>query len=138
NAFQFWPEPHACRVWMVVAVCCFWIMMRLEKRPAPDYGLVIGPQWWWTVFGGLAAGAGACAGLYLLAWAVGAFTLWPAPSVSVWLSGCLTGLTMLGAGFCHEMVFRGYWQCLFRQRYGTAGAIIPAACSSALVPPLTT
>lgn len=137
GAVHFWPEPQAQRTCLIVAVCSFWFLLRLERRSGAEYGLVLGPHWRRHLLGGLAAGIGTCVGLYVLAIALGAFTLWPAPSAWIWLRGSLKALLVVGAGFGHEMIFRGYWQFQFRQRHGTVASIFLAACCSALVPLLT-
>ena len=79
QATPLWPGPATCKFF---AVAGFWILLRLDNRSLPDYGLVAGPIWRRQLFGAFAAGAGLLLILFLAAGGLGAWTWTLVPSAA--------------------------------------------------------
>ncbi|GMU80178.1 MAG: hypothetical protein AMXMBFR47_00490 [Planctomycetota bacterium] len=118
-------------VLLPVALMTLSLMAVLERRPAAQYGLAIGDRWRPGFFGGLAAGVGATAAYYIVAWRLGALG-WPGVMYfSDWFDVIWIIPISLLIAFSLQIILSGYFLGLFRERYGNLAAI---AISAAALP----
>ncbi|MEX0712437.1 MAG: sulfotransferase [Pirellulales bacterium] len=112
-------------VLLLLAVVCLLAIMAADRRPAADYGLVVGEQWRRQWFGALALGVASYVALCLLAVAAGALALVPQPSAYRWTMAVLGGMTALPLALSQQVIFSGYLLSLFRNKW--VGALLVAA-----------
>jgi hypothetical protein len=118
---------------LALALAGLRLLVGLERRPAADYGLVVGEGWARELFGGFALGLTVFAAYGAIIALLGAAhsasgSSWTALALGVW-----AGLAVLPSAFLQPLLFSGLLLTMFRDRYSRPVALALTSLLFALV-----
>jgi len=103
-------------------------LMAADRRPASDYGLVVGPGWKRLLFGGLALGAVIHTAYCVLVVLAGAYTVHPSElATSPTVRALLVMPTAIPVAMVQQIIFSGYLLSVIRERHHRVTAVLVSA-----------
>ena len=117
-----------------LALASLLVLMALDRRPASDFGLFVGPIWKKVFYGSFALGFATLGGYLALGCACGVFTPRTADVTAArGLKAALAAMSSFPLAITEQIMFSGYLLSILRDRYRRETAVLVPAMLFALM-----